>query len=384
MKYLIGLNFVVTVFLMVATIAVARFEFSIFLLAGSVLILALIALALANFVAIFVLWRRYRFRAFYPAITFVLSALLSFFGASIGSKLMLKGTPSYPDSFLKEKTKVELENIASCLLNQSFKDIITYPFFPTEIHMISGHQQKEVPPDIQKTLRHYRFQRTFIDDSLSLVKFSHCYRRTWYDYIYTTNEFLPLYSRPLKITEVDIEDWSELIRIAKQGDHATEEEKRRIGFTPTIVYPFFKQELGQEFLQSIANYISPEEITAHQKELVLSALNRQRLASSRLIEHSRITFKKGRSVSYLYYDETGMGGFWPSWLFINLLDEGVLVYADDGCHLKIKENLSREEQLKIEWLHIGLMNFLYGNLLDKREHHYDKVLGDGWYLNINN
>ncbi|MGA2092367.1 MAG: hypothetical protein ABSH16_03025 [Sedimentisphaerales bacterium] len=382
MKNLITLNFIAAGLLLAATIAFSKFEFGIILLSEMVLSLALVALALANVVAIFVLWRRYRFRAFFPAITFVLSALLSSFGASIGSKIMLKGTPSDPSSFLKGQTKIELENIASRLLNQSFKEIITYPFFPTEIHMISGHRQKEVPPDIQKTLRHYGFQRTFIDDSLSLVKFSHCHRRTWYNYIYTTNEFLPLYSRPLKITEVDIEDWSELIRIAKQGDHATEKEKESIAFTPTIVYPFLKQELGQEFLRCIANYTSPEEITAEQKELVLSALNRQRLVSSRLIENPLITFKKDRLVSSLYWDGTGMGGFWPSWLFINLLDEGVLVYADDGCHLKIKENLSREDQLKIEWLHIGLMNFLYGNLIDKREHHYDRVLGEGWYLNV--
>jgi hypothetical protein len=366
---------------MATIIAFHKFEFSM-LLAGMILLPVFYALAIVNFVAIFVLWKRHRFHAFFPAITYVFSTLLCFFGTFAGSAIMLAGTPGRPDTFLNGQAKLDLEKVANRLLGQSFKEILTHPESLTEIHMVSGYQQKEVPPDILKTLQHYGFQRIFIDDSQSLVKFGHYHLRIWYEYIYTTNDFLPLYSRPQKITEVDIEDWSELLRIAKQGDHATKEEKERLVFTPPIVYPYLERELGKEFLQCVANYNSPADITAEQKELVLAVLNRQRISSSRLIEHPLITFERNHSFSSLKLDECHISdSFWVSSLIKSLLNEGVLVYADDGRHLKIKENLSQAEQLKIEWIHIGLMNFLYGNLLHKMEHHYDKVLCDGWYFN---
>jgi hypothetical protein len=74
-------------------------------------------------------------------------------------------------------------------------------------------------------------------------------------------------------------------------------------------------------------------------------------------------------------------GFWVSSLIKKLLDKGTLLYADDGRHLKIKNDISQEESRAVEWVHVGLMRSIYGDLIDRREHRYSKSLGDGWYLN---
>ena len=60
-----------------------------------------------------------------------------------------------------------------------------------------------------------------------------------------------------------------------------------------------------------------------------------------------------------------------------LLSDGVIQRANDNHHLVIKKNLNETEQREVEWLHVGLMNFLYGNLMEKRDHRYSMELGDG-------
>jgi hypothetical protein len=54
--------------------------------------------------------------------------------------------------------------------------------------------------------------------------------------------------------------------------------------------------------------------------------------------------------------------------------------AEDNRHLRIKKDLTELEERQVEWLHVGLMNCLYGNLLEKRDHDYRMELGDGWYF----
>jgi hypothetical protein len=224
-----------------------------------------------------------------------------------------------------------------------------------------------------------------VDDSLSLVVFSHFHGRTWYYYLYSTKELLPLYSRPVRFSAVDIGDWHELIRIIKQGPHASAAQRRKIGFSPEIVYDYLRANLGEGVLEEIRTYTSERQITPEQRALVLSALNKQRQASSRLVEHPMITFvapSPGRA-SLQLGGGCGIGnGFWVSSLIKELLDKGILLYADDGRHLKIKKDISQEESRAVEWVHVGLMNLLYGNLVYKHERNYSKSLGNGWYLNI--
>jgi hypothetical protein len=44
--------------------------------------------------------------------------------------------------------------------------------------------------------------------------------------------------------------------------------------------------------------------------------------------------------------------------------------------------VSQAEEIKVEWLHIGLMNLAYGNLLDRRPvlySGYERRLAENWY-----
>ena len=202
-----------------------------------------------------------------------------------------------------------------------------------------------------------------VDDTQSLVTFNYYHMRAWYRYTYTTNKEIPLGIRPPTITEGDIEDWSELIRIAKQGDHATADEASRIVFCPNIVYPYLTQTLGQAQMDSLKGYSSGQDISAEQKRLVLNTLNRQWLPSSHLVENPDITYES--SDHMLHLGGCRMDGFWVVFLIKNLLSDGILVYAGDNSHLKIRETLSPSEQNRIAWAHVGLMNFLYGNLFKK-------------------
>ncbi|NCC62767.1 MAG: hypothetical protein EOM12_17990 [Verrucomicrobiae bacterium] len=116
------------------------------------------------------------------------------------------------------------------------------------------------------------------------------------------------------------------------------------------------------------------------KALVLDALNQQRQLAIRLVEDPSITFEDGMLPLHLGERKIS-DDFWVSSLIKQLLDRGVLLHAADGRHLRIKSYPTPEETLNIEWVHVGLMNFLYGNLIQKREYAYERSLGDGWYYN---
>ncbi len=364
---------------MATMLAFQKHESGPLLIAGMGLMLLLVGLAFWNLCSVFILWGRYGFRAVYPAVCFVLAVTLSFQGSRYATRIMLAGTPCSPDSFLKGQTKLDLEKAATQILGHSFKTIPANP--SARAQMIRGYPQKAVPPDVINTLQKYGFRDVEVDDSQSLVTFNYYHMRAWYRYTYTTDDLVPLISRPPTLTEADIEDWSELIRIAKQGDHATSEEASRIVFSPGIVYPYLQREIGQAQLTSLKGYDSEQDISVEQKQLVLAALNRQCLPSSRLVENPDITYDDADNM--LHLGECRMDDFWVVFLVKNLLSDGVLVYANDKSHLKIRENLSLSDQNRIAWLNVGLMNFLYGNLFSKAEHFNDKYLGDGWYFTTN-
>jgi len=366
---------------MVVMAAFHRYESGVLSIVSAVAMLLLGGLAVCNVASVFALWDRHRFRAFYPIVVFVAAITLCFEGMPYADQIALSGTPCSPDSFLVAQAKSDLEKAATQTLGQSFKTVYANPH--EQPKMIAGHSQKAVPPDMAGALRRYGFQFTEIDDAQSLVIFRYLHLRRWYRYTYTTNKLVPLGSRPPTITEVDIEDWSELIRIAKQGDHATGEEACRIVFCPEIVYPYLRKELGQDLLERLRRGSpSGQEISTEQQRSVLNALNRQWLPAGRLVENLGITFDSTNDALHLGRYTTIGTSFWVVLLTKKLLSEGVLEYAADRSHLKVRENISPSDQNRIAWLHVGFMNWLYGNLFKKTEHLNDRSLGEGWYFRV--
>ena len=387
MKILISVNFITSLLLISAMSLFSRYENLILMPVFFVLLLALASLSLGNIYAIFVFWKRHRRGAFLPILSYALAVALWFWGTPFSTRLLLAGTPDDPDSFLTIKTKAEMADIANKLLGQSFKEVRTYPGDPTVVKMISGFPQNELPSEIPRKLRALGFERTFIDDNKALVVFSHYHLRKWCDYLYSKKPLLPLYARPSELSEVDIDDWSELIRIAKQSPEAPEFSRDSISFEPSIIYSYLEEQLGRDVLKHIKTYKQASDIPNDLKKLVLAALNRQRLVDSGLVENPFFTYGEWRwhdeqRFGLCFGDSCGISdGFWVVALLKKLLEEGVLVHSADQRHLKLKQNLSEDEKRKVEWLHVGLIDFLYGNLINVREHRYQKQLGDGWYFN---
>lgn len=336
-------------------------------------------LALFNVASIFVLWKRHHLRAFLPLGTLAFSVVASFLVAGFGTRFVLRNTPNQPDSFFNNQTKAELTDTAGHLVGNGFKEIILQPDKPAEVRMIAGRQRKEIDPKILAVLSKYGFVRANIDDRQEIVMFSYYHLRTSFDYIWAKNGLSEPDLMPSTITEVDIEDWTELIRIAKHSEGSG-------AFYPSIVYPYLNEALGSEMLNQFGNSSSTNRFTEENKNAVLTALNKQRLASNALAEQPDITYGSwqwgGEARSGLCIANTQINdGFWVTTLLKQLLSDGVLTLAPDGHHLKIKANLTDKQRLQVEWFHIGIMNFVYGNLLEKRQYPFQKKLGDNWYFN---
>jgi hypothetical protein len=369
MRILITFNFVIGILFAAVTIASAKWE-SLFLL-GIFPFLGFGVLALFNIVSIFVLWKRHHLRAFVPLTTLAISIVASFLVGGFGTDFLLRNTPSRPDSFFNNQTKAELTDTAEHLVGNGFKEIILQPDKPI-VHMIAGRQEKEVDPKILAVMNKYGFVRADIDDSQKIVMFGYSHLRTSFDYIWAKNGLSEPDLMPSTITDNDIEDWTELIRMAKHSEGSG-------AFYPSIVYPFLNEALGSEILNQLRDSNSTNRLSDENKNVVLVALNKQRLVSSALVENPQIAYEPTNG---LYICGCSINnGFWVTRLLGQLLSQGVLKYAPDGHHLKIKANLTDAQRLQVEWLHIGIMNFVYGNLFEKRQYPFQKKLGDNWYFN---
>jgi len=347
--------------------------------AGLGLVVGIAGLGIANVVAGFRLWNGYRWWSLAPLATYVGCAALVAAGTPFLMRAALAGTPQRPDTFPRGRAKAGLEDVATHLLGRSFKSISTRSGAAAAVRMVDGSAPVAVPPDLLRQLRSYGFEETFVDDTQSLVVFSRYYFRSWYHYLHTSGVLDPVYSRRSTITSVDIETWAELSNIARQGPEASEAARAQIVFEPSVVYPYLRQALGQEMLEALGRDTGAE-VTPEQKTLALKALNEQRRASSRLIEHPSITYGDEERFHLSLAGMRLSDSFWVVKLLQTLLRNGTIQRAKDNRHLRMKTESTELEERQVEWLHIGLMNFLYGNLLDKRDHRYSMDLGDGWYF----
>jgi hypothetical protein len=380
-RRLVCINLIAAVLVGITFIASATLESFLLILGIPGLVVGLAGLGVVNIIAAFGLWKNDRQRALIPLATYICCIVGIIAGTRYGVSMVLAGTPQRPDTFPRGKSKEELEQIATQLLGHSFKSISIRPG-KEFVRMVDGTPPANIPADLLRRLRSYGFDRIFVDDTQSLVVLSSYHHRTWYDYLYTTAGTLePAYSRPSTITGVDIESWTELSKIARQGPKASGDARSQIVFEPGVVYPILRRALGEDALNALAKANDPE-ITPEQKGLVLKALNDQRLASSRLIEDPRITYgDEGRF--HLSLGCWISDSFWVTKLLQTLMHDGVIRTAEDNRHLRIKENLTPREERQVEWLHVGMMDFLYGNLLQKHDHHYGRDLGHGWYFERN-
>jgi hypothetical protein len=281
---------------------------------------------------------------------------------------------------MRGAVRQDLTHLADRLLILPYRSIVTPPDAPTASTMSPGHPPTSVPAEIDATLRRHGFHRTEVKASDSLVVFLSFPGRVIYRYSYSARALGPPYTGPSAITEGDFSQWGELHRIAQHGLDSSDCARNRIVFEPTIVYPYLQHALGASQLSAIASRPMPDDITPSEKLAVLTALNRQRLSRGRLIEDPRITYDSVDRFGLSLGPRRFSNSFWPVRLLDTLLNAGTIYFAADHRHLRVRDTLSAEEERRVEWLHVGLMTFLYGNLLEKPDPGYDADLGGGWYF----
>jgi len=150
--------------LAVATVVVLKWEAGgILVCVLGLLLLGFLALGGVNLLSTFLLWKRYRLRAFIPLGTFALAAVISALGAYGGAELVLRGTPCRPRSFFQAEVREELTRTAEGLVGNGYKTIWIGSGVAVKVRMIAGLPQRDVAPEIVTTLRKYGFQRAYID-----------------------------------------------------------------------------------------------------------------------------------------------------------------------------------------------------------------------------
>ena len=314
--------------------------------------------------------------------------LLGLIALAIAGALLTRAKPvgtrsstlSQPDLFMRGAVREDLTRVANRLFGLSFRTIVTQPESLSRATMLPGAPPTPVPADVDSVLRRHGFTHTGIKPSDSVAIFVSIRGRTAYRYTYSTRPLGPPYTGPSTLSQEDFFQWAELQRIARVGLDTSEYTRARTVFEPTIVYPYLQRVLGDSQLSVIASKRSPAEITPSEKRAVLAALNEQRLSRSRLIEHPGIIYDARDPFGLGLGSRRVTRLFWGVPLLDTLLKAGAIQWAPDHRHLRIQEGLSAANERRVEWLHVGVMTFLYGNLFEKADPGYDLDLGGGWYF----
>lgn len=318
--------------------------------------LAVVTLGLAavNLVAPFLLWRRHRAWALLPLGLFLVAASLAGAAVSEGPRWALARTPAMPDTFLTERRQADLGSSAHWLLTQGESDTI------------------------EASMRAQGFERIDVDTARRVVTLSHAYGRTWHEYLYAPSPLGAPYSTRPRLTARDVPNWRELRFIAQQIDTSTRRRDGEVSFDTALALLGMREALGDSKLRELAARPIGQRISPDEKRRVLEALNRQCDVSSRLIESPMVTVAAGTTdlrVDGLAFPR----GSWAPALLEKLLDVGALSRAADGRHLRVRAELTPIERSGVEWLQVGVMNVIYGELLEARDYTYNRQLADHWY-----
>jgi len=381
-----GLVFVVTNFCLQLSLNI------LFYLISGLIALLLLGLILANCISIFIMWRKHKYLSFAPfAISLVFFPLLVLSG-SIGQKISKYGKPINPNTYFNEERKQELTEIAEELL-----------------HTKAGKNEQV----IEKRLKSHNLVVMNINRDRSIVEFGCYLLRTWYCYIYAKDELPEIYSSKPIITESDILFWGELVTIIKTENDLSKYRREETSFNTEIVYPFLVANLDEQFVHKLAGLPSIEnldeflaknkslplmeafdkrdweyenlvtsKLTLEERLRVIEVLNKHCQISSKLIENENIAWKSSsRALEFCGYESISPS-FEVNRHLQQLISDGVISKRDEKGHLRMKRNLSDKEKREIEWLQVEIMNFVYGNLINKIEYWSNGKtrLSGNWYF----
>ena len=239
-----------------------------------------------------------------------------------------------------------------------------------------------LPPPLvllHRLLASHGVKRAIVDTTDSTVTLVATRGRTQYLYRYSRRPLPAPYSGPAVLTMRNFLDWRELRRIATVGPDTSACRLARFVFEPMVVHPYLARTLGTAFLDTLAADSGLGAPSPTEREAVLLALGRQREAGSGLLGHPLITYDSAAGELTLGSSRVGRA-FWAVRLLDQLLASGAVQLARDRSHLALRPALSPEDRNRVAWLQLGMMDFLYGNLLEVPDPGYAAALGGGWYL----
>ena len=353
MKSLLILNVVLPMLAAAATIATTLNDRALFLCLMA-FVVVMLGLGIVNLVAPLLLWKRHGPKALVPLLSLILVGALSGATATYGSRAVLSGTPASPDTFIQGTAQRELEVAAHDLL--------------------SGVRTGRAGT----TLTKYGL-RADVDSTRRVVSFKHYRMRTWYEYLFAPDGLRPVYSTPPRLTEDDFVNWGTLRQIAEQAAPETQRSRSTLAFEPAIAVPLMRRALGDSLLLDLRRRAAPRPITAADKALVIAAVNAECSVASRLIENRAISYE-GDPLALHIGPHSISHGFWVSSLLKELVKQGVVRRAPDHRHLVLRDSLTVEEQGRVAWLQVGLLNFICGELLNAHDYAFERQLQPHWYF----
>ena len=379
--------------LVAASMVAADMEWSVVDSAGVLALTVFGGLAFVNLGYILFAWNKRRRRAFLPLASYLVSAGLAALVMHYGTKFVWWNTPFQPDTFLTGQRRADLTAAAMALDGKGYSGIADagLNIVALDIIMLDGHPRRKVDQQVINTMKRYGLVEAVMDDAQGIVRFLFCNNRLNCEYIWSKPDLT--ISNGLSSTIFDEQvGWNTLTEIIRhfQGGESTNRPPETSRVRADFPFPQLKAMLGDDLVIRLAA-IGPEQpVGEPERKAVLAALNRQRMPASRLLENPIVT-----------YENWGMHGFKQEALCLNgnqyqggsddfygvwevnqvkkVMDAGLVTYAADGRHLKIKEGLSPQQSYEVEWAQVGIMSLAYGEVLSKRQFPKLKALGDHWY-----
>lgn len=327
-------------------------------------------------------WHQYKALSLVPVALLVVGVALFVPMARLGVILSEFDTPFHPMSYFSENREQEMTELAEALLDYPINEIREgYDSIEIFTNDNTHYRNMDFVP-IEEKLKNSDFQFARVDYVQKIVRLYSRKNRTWCNYTYARNGLgYPFTTMPCTITDADILDWNELIIIACVGN-SDSYNRSCLSFLLTMAYPLLEKGIDEELRDKLSYIDNTDSLLPHERQKIIDMLNKLRLASSRLIEDSRIRYGifKGSSGLTLKLDYASIGeDSWITKLLRELINKGVITLADNEGHMKIKQNLSDAEELSIEWLHAGILNVIYGNFLGKDTYTFVTILSDNWY-----
>ena len=237
-------------------------------------------------------------------------------------------------------------------------------------------------------MKRYGLVEADMDDAQGIVQFLFCNNRLNCEYIWSKPDLTAQDALSSTIFDEQIH-WNTLTAIIRhfQGGESTNRPPETSRVRADFPFMQLKAMLGDDLVIRLAATEPGQLVGEADRKAVLAVLNRQRMPASRLLENPSVTYENwgthGFKKEALCLNGTkyrgGLDGYWEADQVKKVMDAGLVTYAADGRHLKIKEGLSPQQSYEVEWAQVGIMSLAYGEVLSKRQFPKLKALGDHWY-----